>query len=415
MPTAPRAARALVGATVVLLGLAVAPLPEAAAQPIDGPPIDGPVFSAPHSDPFYADPPDLANRANGDIIRSRTMPRPTGVMDVETWQLAFRSTNAQGRPITAVTTILAPHNRPVDGPVLSYQQITNALGLRCSPSRALWTTESDVITRELPAYNAALANGWTLVIPDHLGPNSAYAVGPVGGHITLDGIRAVQRFEPLRLGAGPVALAGYSGGAIATGFAASYAADYAPELPIIGYAIGGTPANITRMALSLGADTPHPAFGLAFAAAVALEREYPDRFPLSEYLNADGARLRQDISNACTVGILARGAGLSARSVTTGNGYLTDPRPTAITDEISLEYQPGIPNAPIYEWHSPGDVLIPLDAIDRTIARYCAAGVPVTSGRVDTPDHLTAAVLGLPGAIDWISDRFAGLPPPPGC
>lgn len=406
MTTAPRTVRTLILATAVLLGMTIAPLPEATA---------GPVFSAPHSDPFYADPPDLANRANGDVIRSRPMPTPAGVMDVETWQLAFRSTNARGNPITAVTTVLAPHTRAVDGPVLSYQQITNALGLRCSPSRALWTTESDVITRELPAYNAALANGWTMIIPDHLGPNSAYAVGPVGGHITLDGIRAVQRFEPLRLGASPVALAGYSGGAIATGFAASYAADYAPELPIVGYAIGGTPANITRMALGLGSDTPHPAFGLAFAAAVALEREYPDRFPLSEYLNDEGIQLRQDISNACTAGILARGAGLSARMVTVGDGYLSDPRPTAITDEISIEYQPGIPNAPVYEWHSPTDALIPLDAIDRTVGRYCAAGVPVTGGRVDTPDHITAAVLGLPGAIDWITDRFAGVPAPSHC
>ena len=44
------------------------------------------------------------------------------------------------------------------------------------------------------------------------------------------------------------------------------------------------------------------------------------------------------------------------------------------------------------------DVLIPVEAIDSTMARYCEAGVPVTSDVVSAPDHLSAAVIGLPGA-----------------
>lgn len=44
----------------------------------------------------------------------------------------------------------------------------------------------------------------------------------------------------------------------------------------------------------------------------------------------------------------------------------------------SVEDVSSVPNAPVYEWHSGTDVLIPVDAIDSTMARYCEAGVPVT-------------------------------------
>ncbi|MDJ0104996.1 lipase family protein [Rhodococcus erythropolis] len=61
----------------------------------------------------------------------------------------------------------------------------------------------------------------------------------------------------------------------------------------------------------------------------------------------------------------------------------------------SVEDVSSVPNAPVYEWwHSGTDVLIPVEAIDSTMARYCEAGVPVTSDAVSAPDHLSAAVIG---------------------
>lgn len=61
------------------------------------------------------------------------------------------------------------------------------------------------------------------------------------------------------------------------------------------------------------------------------------------------------------------------------------------------------------------DVLIPVEAIDSTMARYCEAGVPVTSDVVTAPDHLSAAVIGLPGALKFLDDRLAGIAPTTSC
>ena len=63
------------------------------------------------------------------------------------------------------------------------------------------------------------------------------------GYFTLDGIRAALGAERLGLSpSAPVALWGYSGGGLATAWAAELCADYAPELDIV-WAVLGSPVG----------------------------------------------------------------------------------------------------------------------------------------------------------------------------
>lgn len=400
----PRRTGTLVGLALALaVALACAPTATAA-----------PVYPVADQDTFYAPPAGLENRQNGDVLAVRAMPPLVAFPDTAVRQIEFRSTNSEGRPIAAVTTILAPRNRQPDGPLLSYQHIVNALGTRCAPSRALYSADPDLVIREAPALNVALARGWTVALPDHLGPTSAYGAARLGGQITLDGIRAAQRVPELALAGSPVAMAGYSGGGMATAFAAALAPAYAPELDIVGVAEGGVPMNLGKMAHALGT-APHPAFGLALAAAVGLEREYPDLLPIGNQLNDRGLAMRSAVANACTNQILATGAGHSVTEIATSTDLLDSPEAQRVLDDNSLERYPGVPTAPIFEWHSPTDVLIPVDSIDATVARYCAAGTTVQSELFPSPDHLTTAVLGAPRALDYLDARFRGEPAPDNC
>lgn len=86
--------------------------------------------------------------------------------------------------------------------------------------------------------------------------------GALEGMGVLDGMRAVANFkdtldlssaQPMIVGTG------YSGGAIATGWAASLQPSYAPELDIKGWAHGGTPANLTGTLLYIN-NTPFSGF-----------------------------------------------------------------------------------------------------------------------------------------------------------
>ena len=52
----------------------------------------------------------------------------------------------------------------------------------------------------------------------------------------------------------------------------------------------------------------------------------------------------------------------------------------------------------------------------RTLARtYCEQGVAVQYEQYDLLSHISSVPIWLYNAIDWINDRFAGLPAPQNC
>lgn len=373
-----------------------------------------PIYPAPDPDPFYAQPADIADHAPGDVLATRPMPPLLIFPDTTVTMVKFRSTGSEGNPIAAVTTVLTPREHQPGGPLLSYQHIINGLGAQCAVSRVLYTSDPNLYVKEAVALNVALRRGWSVALPDHLGPNFAYGAAKLGGQITLDGIRAAKRTPELGLGESRVAMAGYSGGGMATAWAAALAPRYAPELEIAGAATGGVPMNLEKMVRQLGFQA-HPAFGLAMAAAIGLEREYPDRLPISTQMNSAGISARNAMANGCTNEIMAIGAGHSAREFAASTSLIDDPTVMSVLRENSLESYDGVPNTPIFEWHSPTDPLIPVDAIVNTDRRYCAAGVPVDVNLNSSPEHLSAAVLGLPAALDWVDARLRGEPAPTTC
>lgn len=405
------ALRKVVGIAAAGLTLAAAlaawsPFPESASA--------APLYPAASPDAFFAPPPDLAARPAGDVLAVRPMPAVPIFPGASVWQVKFASRNSTDQPIAAVTTVLVPSNRRSGGPLLSFQPIINALGVQCAPSRSLFSGNPVMVGFEVPALNVALQRGWTVAIPDHLGPTSAYGAARLGGQITLDGIRAVQRVPDLALAGSPVGLAGYSGGGMATAWAAALAPAYAPELNLVGVAAGGVPMNVAKIAGGLGLN-PHPVFGLAFAAALGLEREYPDRLPVSAQLNPVGLAMRTALANACTPEILAIGAGTSAAAISTNTDLMRSAQAWQVLDENSLEFYPGVPKAPMFEWHSPTDALVPVDSIANTLGRYCQAGARIESQLFTSPDHLSAEALGAPAALDYLDARFRGEPAPSNC
>ncbi|MEV0685116.1 lipase family protein [Nocardia sp. NPDC050378] len=373
-----------------------------------------PLYPSPDPDPFYAQPADLSGTQPGDVLEVRPMPALAMFPDTTVTAVKFRSNNSAGEPIAATTTVLQPNNQQPDAPVLSYQHIINGLGVRCSVSKVLYTSDPDLMVREAVFWNVALRRGWTMVLPDHLGPNFAYGAAKLGGQVTLDSIRAIRQVEQLRVANSRVAMAGYSGGGMATAWAAALQPEYAPEVEIAGAAMGGVPMNLVSMLEGLGFGT-HPVFGLALAAGIGLEREYPQRFPISDQMNAKGLAARASIADACTNDILASGAGRGILDFAATTSMVQDPQARAVVEENSLELYDGAPVMPVFEWHSPIDGLIPVDAITNTVHRWCAAGTPVVTESTPTPDHLTAAVLGLPAALDWLDARLRGETAPSTC
>ncbi|MFE3546250.1 lipase family protein [Nocardia sp. NPDC059177] len=396
-----------------------------AAEPTAIPP--APVIPLPPElDPgFYLPPADVvAATAPGGIIAVRQVTvADFGLLPiaVDAWQISYRSNNSRDEAIPAVATVIKPRGKSVEPrKLLSVQLAEDSTAGYCAPSYALQHLSVAPLAGQIVApaeflfAQAALSQGWAVVVPDHQGPNSAYAAGPLAGRITLDGIRAATNFAPLE--AGPqarVGLYGYSGGSIATGHAAELHATYAPELNIVGAAEGGVGADLgaaLRMANNQATS------GLVFAAILGLAREYPDFAAyLDQRLDPVGKALSAIKSPLC---VQYQSALLPFLNMIGMIGSDGDPLDDAPVAAMLADTKMGktVPDMPMFLWHSAWDEILPLAATDALVDTYCRdPGTSLTYTRDHASEHIVAEVVGGPAALLWLKDRLDGIPAAPGC
>jgi hypothetical protein len=263
----------------------VAAVPAAAAAP---PP--------PQSDAFYQPPAGIESSAPGTVLRFRAVDVAAfGLLPqkVQAWQLLYRTTDTQDQPEATVTTVLLPMGaKPSEPrPLVSYQVAEDSAAPQCAISYQLRQgagNDNIVAQVEILLMDAALQKGWAVTVPDYEGPRSAYVAGKQAGQAVLDGVRATEGFQAAGLNgvATNVGLWGYSGGALASGWASELQPGYAPELNIKGVAEGGLPVS-PRDVLQ-GANGGVFA-GIAMSGVAGISQAYPElQTFLDTYLTADG-------------------------------------------------------------------------------------------------------------------------------
>ncbi|KSU59132.1 lipase family protein [Gordonia sp. AC31] len=343
-------------------------------------------------------------------------------INVDAWQISYRSTNTRGEPIPAVATLLKPKGRAKPGPskLVSWQSAEDSTAMYCAPSYALQQgsipgqlTGSVDSSLEVLQITSLVGAGWSVVIPDHQGPESAFAAGPLAGRITLDGIRGARNFAPLGLEDDlRVGLMGYSGGAIATGWAAELASRYAPELPIVGAAEGGVPADI-RALVDLA--DKNAASGLIMAGIIGVSREYPelDRF-LQRHINPLGRALLASKNPLCLTYQAALAPFVNIKGLINLPG---DPLDYPVPRKVLANLRMGgsTPEFPMFIYQSNPDWIAPVGPVNELVRTYCADGASVRYVRDHFSEHITLAVEGFAPAIVWMRDRLDGKPAQTGC
>lgn len=395
------------------LRFAVLAFAAALAASASTPALAQPVASPAAADTFYDAPSDLAGLAPGAVIRSRPVSVPAYgiILPVQAWQLLYRSTSTNGDPIAATTTLIVPPSAPPGPrPLISYQVAINSLYSECNPSRTLVNgTLNEIFMLIWP-----LLRGWAVAVPDHEGPNNAYAAGRLSAHVVLDGARAVEGFAPAGLAgpATPLGLWGYSGGGLATGWTAELQSSYAPELNVVGSAEGGVPVDFNALVRATqGSD----AFGLLFAAALGLAREYPG-MDLQSLLNQQGLDLEATMSTECVSDELASGSGKTFDELTTKPDAVSSPGIQAAVQDNTLGISASSPpKMPILLYHSVADNLVPTQGATTLAAEYCAQHGTVDFQLFPDTDHVQVAVDAISTVLPYFDGRFAGAPPPTTC
>src|ERR1700719_3418696 len=270
----------------------------------------------PDDDPFYYPPAGFEHAAPGTVLRSRDVELAfMGLIPQKftATQLLYRSTDRNGVPEATVTTVLAPTERGPEKvcPVVSYQCAIDAVASRCFPSYAL--RRGALAVGALPQFElllitAALAEGWAVSVPDHEGSHGIWGAPYEPGYRVLDGIRAALNSERVGISASsPIGLWGYSGGGLASAWAAEMCADYAPELGIVGAVLGSPVGDLghTFRRLNGGFFAGLPALVVA-----ALAHIYPDLDRvIKEHTNEEGRALLDSLETMTTVEAVLKMAG----------------------------------------------------------------------------------------------------------
>ncbi|KAM3461027.1 hypothetical protein MY5147_003030 [Beauveria neobassiana] len=375
----------------------------------------------PSSDSFYHVPRLISNYAPGSIINYRLVPNDVGAFGVKTnlasaYQILYRTNDGNDQATATVLTVLIPPNANHSA-VVTFVMAEDAVSIDCAPSYGI-LLESELLRRtnsattqlQLLLIEAAMAQGWVVIIPDFEGPQAAFVDSKLGGQATLDGVRAalasgwltnIQRDATLTLW-------GYSAGASVALQAAGMRATYASELNISGAALGGMASP--SLSLSIFADInkgPHAglipvsliAFGRADATFQAsldkhLRASARNRFylPTKQCLGANLASF-----NNADIFAMFECWDCVVADLVTAIGTHHEPTPVPRSGQIFI-------------YHCVHDELIPIDGIDKQVQDFCRDSAIVHYQRDNGPNlnHRNYGVIGAPHAIEWLRGIYNG-------
>ena len=401
-----------------------------------------PSSSAPSSpagdDPFftYAGEKPLEAYKRGAVLKSRKVayhvagiPTPVRVI-----QLLYRTNDAQGDPIANTTSVVLPPGPKHSTRAVAYQSFYDSLNPADNPSRIFagdLTFGGLIANVETVFLAPLLAKGYPVIVADTEGPDADFAAGPEYGKVTLDSIRAAR--ISMRTGltrSTDIGLIGYSGGAIASNWAAALAPEYAPGVneKIVGVAEGGllvAPAHN----LEYISGTPGWA-GVAGMAVAGIARAYDIDF--DKYLNDRGRQVMAEMDDASIVNVLFQYPGLTWEQMVKPQYANPNSVPEYVraVNKLNLGSRPS-PTVPMFIGQgangilegTPGNkpgigrgdgVMIAGDV--RTLARqYCSDGTAVKYKQYNALSHVPAALAWTPTAMSWLDDRFAGKDAPSDC
>lgn len=371
-------------------------------------------------DAFYKPPKDFDCKAPGTILKRRKIATGffTGNSDpVTTYELLYRTTAINGSAIATVTTVFVPASAKRDR-FVSFHTAYDSAAQECSPSYNYilnGTNNNGIVTSETFIIQLYLQAGYIVSSPDYEGPEAAFAAGRLEAMGVLDGMRAVANFRTLKFSVSKPMIVGvgYSGGAIATGWAAQLQQRYAPELNIKGWSAGGTPANLTG---TLVYDDNTVNSGFLPIAVVGLSRPSSYGCQLQPVIDKiatkEGQAVLHDAETTCAGSMLSTFRNksiLTTEFQSLGHGLLTNKVITSVlADTLMGRSKRETPVKPVFLFHGQNDDTIPYQNASTLAKAWCGNGASVNFTTFGQGGHVDVAIRGIPYALDFVASAFAG-------
>ncbi len=400
-----------------------------------------PYFNEDEYQEFYTPPDPLPPGAPGDLIRtepSRLVLEPSGQLGMimaDATRIMYRSTDVHGNPMAVTGTYFEPYNDWPGGgprPLIVYGPGTQGQGDQCAPSRQFnqgihWRPFLDLaFNYEELFVSTMVARGFAIVMTDYQGlgtPGLHTYVGRVPqADAMLDAARAAKKLPDTSLKPdGPLAFWGYSQGGGAAAAAAELASSYAPELNVVGTYAGAPPADLKELFPYADGSVLVGAVGYALNSVMTAYPEHADA--IRSKLTPRGEDFVFKVADQCVAETLTK---FMFRHL---QPYFNEDINTLVNEEpfssLFDEQRLGRfkPNAPVMILSNRFDPLVPWTGANQLGRDWCAQGADVEFWTNEEPPFLNKLVVNhaLPMLVDgesamqWIADRFNGVPTAPNC
>jgi len=356
-------------------------------------------------------PAEIAQAKPGQILR--VWPQVGGTVGTgKAYRILYRSTGREGQPIAVSGAIFVP-----DAPaphagrdVIAWAHPTTGVSDKCAP------TLLPDLSGTIPGLTDMLARGYVVAATDYPGLGTPgmhpYLIGESEARAVLDSVRAARELPEAHAGR-RFAVWGHSQGGHAALFSGQLAAQYAPELTLVGVAAA---APATYLAELFDADHTTTA-GKTLTAMALLSWSKVFDVPLDSILAAKSRHNFERVAHDCIQSIAEM---LKIDQDTKGlpASFLTaNPTKVEPWKSIMARNSPGQTpmHVPVFIAQGTADDIVRPRITRRFADRLCLAGAKVHMILLDGVSHSFAGEESAGAAVRWMVDRFAGRPPPSDC
>jgi fermentation-respiration switch protein FrsA (DUF1100 family) len=218
----------------------------------------------------------------------------------------------------------------------------------------------------------------------------------------LDAARAVRQLPNVSIGP-TTAIAGYSQGGHAALWAHQLAAEWTPDLDIVGTMAGAAASELVAL---LGSTRGYEADLLRVLAIGGMAAADPSLDPAT-VLTPAGLAALAELDGGCSSAPPDPASPLVSAPL-----EQTEPWAQLLTDNT-----PGTVagRAPVLIIHSQEDLNVPVETSATLLARLCDAGQVAERRVLPSGDHAAAAIPAYEQALDWFADLARGTAPVSSC
>lgn len=327
-------------------------------------------------------------------------------IDGTVWKVVYRSRSVAGEEVEVSGLVARPSSDPPPGgyPVLSWAHGTTGIADPCAPS-----AEGAGAIAELQGY---LDAGFVVAATDYEGLGGdgvhPYLVATSEARSVLDAARAAVQVVPET--ADDLVVAGHSQGGHAALATSELAAEWAPELNLVG-TVAIAPLADLRVAVP-GMFALPVARGLAVMIAAGWSAAFED-LETADLLGSEGTDLAERAGDdLCAADVFAEASHVDP------DEFVVKSPDEVVSWQDKIEensIQPSRVAGPVMIVQGGADLLVNAKLTDRFVDDLCRAGAAVVYERYPDADHGTVRDQAADDIRTWLAARLAGEPLEPTC